>query len=33
MRDVVITSAEFFSYAVLAVFAQNAVFTLSLIHI
>ena len=30
MRDVVITSAEFFSYAVLAVFAQNAVFTRAL---
>ena len=27
MRDVVITSAVFFNYAVLAVFAQNAVFT------
>ena len=27
MRDVVITSAEFFSYALLAVFAQNAIFT------
>ena len=30
MRDVVITSAEFFSYALLAVFAQNAVFTRAL---
>ena len=27
MRDVVTTSAVFFSYALLAVFAQNAVFT------
>ena len=30
MRDVVITSAEFFSYALLAVFAQNAIFTRAL---
>ena len=30
MRDVVITSAEFFNYALLAVFAQNAVFTRAL---
>ena len=30
MKDVVITSAEFFSYALLAVFAQNAIFTRAL---
>ena len=30
MRDVVTTSAVFFSYALLAVFAQNAVFTRAL---
>ena len=30
MRDVVITSAVFFNYAVLAIFAQNAVFTRAL---
>lgn len=30
MRDVAITSAEFFSYALLAVFAQNAIFTRAL---
>ena len=30
MRDVVITSAMFFNYAVLAIFAQNAVFTRAL---
>ena len=30
MRDVVITSAVFFNYAVLAIFAQNAIFTRAL---
>ncbi len=30
MRDVVVTSAVFFSYALLAIFAQNAVFTRAL---
>ena len=33
MNDVMQAVGVFFSYAVLAVFAQNAVFTLSLIHI
>ena len=30
MKDVVTTSAVFFNYALLAVFAQNAVFTRAL---